>query len=274
MDPSGGHVSNIHHVWARLEEEEKELKLERAKARDVWNMILEVHTKNENDRQSIDDAGLFDFVPPETRICLNVGGQLFETTCAVLTRDKYSILAALCREEDPFGRNGGSRRSSSASDKERNGLTTGRSYESSSSSSSRSSTGPLLHPYNDNGEIFIDRDWWIFRHILQFLREGVLPNEVPLLQELYIEACFYKLSPLKNAVKSKLLSKAKPSFDPSRKRGQFLDAILEGGKNPEKDEEERYNTYNSYTYHGDHYDSGSSPNHHSLQDPYGFVRGA
>ena len=233
-------------------------------------MILEVHTKNENDRQSIDDVGLFDFVPPETRMCLNVGGQLFETTCAVLTRDKYSILAALCREDDPLGKNSG-RRPSDASDKEVNGFTTGRSYES-SSSSSKASTGPLLHP-NGDGEIFIDRDWWIFRHILQFLREGVLPNEVPLLQELYIEACFYKLSTLKNAVKNKLVSKAKPSFDPSRKRGQFLDAILEGGRDSEKDDRDRYNTYNKYTYHDDHYDSGSSPNP-PLQDPYGFVRGA
>jgi hypothetical protein len=32
---------------------------------------------------------------------LNVGGQVFETTAALLTKDKYSVLAALCRKAKP-----------------------------------------------------------------------------------------------------------------------------------------------------------------------------
>ena len=50
---------------------------------------------------SIKDEGFFDFVDPETHMLLNVGGQVFEATAGLLTRDKHSILAALCRRDKP-----------------------------------------------------------------------------------------------------------------------------------------------------------------------------
>ena len=40
----------------------------------------------------------------ETNIGVHVGGQLFETTVAVLTRDPYSILAAACRKNSPINK--------------------------------------------------------------------------------------------------------------------------------------------------------------------------
>lgn len=44
---------------------------------------------------------------------------------------------------------------------------------------------------------------WIFRHILHFLRDGALPEDPPLLQELYAEALFYQLGSLKRAVEQR-----------------------------------------------------------------------
>lgn len=97
------------------------------------------------------------FLDPDTKICLNVGGQLFETTCSVLTRDPFSILAALCRVDSH---------------------------------------------YIENPEqiFFFDRDWWIFRHVLAYLRSSVLPTDVDTLKELYTEATFYRLELLQKAI--------------------------------------------------------------------------
>ena len=47
---------------------------------------------------------------------------------------------------------------------------------------------------------FIERDWWIFRHIIHFLRTDSLPADALLLEELHNEANFYRLSSLKDAI--------------------------------------------------------------------------
>jgi hypothetical protein len=46
----------------------------------------------------------------------------------------------------------------------------------------------------------LDQDWWLFRYILNFLRDGTLPHDVKLLRELYIESDFYQLTSLKKAI--------------------------------------------------------------------------
>jgi hypothetical protein len=99
----------------------------------------------------------FSFLPRETSIVINVGGQVFETTVEVLTSDPYSVLAACCRHKSP------------------------------------------IQP-NRDGIYFFDRDWWLFRHILSFLRNGVLPRELDILKELYREASFYRLEKLQRAI--------------------------------------------------------------------------
>lgn len=58
---------------------------------------------------------------------------------------------------------------------------------------------PVL-PDERSGMIYIDRDWWLFRHILAFLRSNVLPNELETLKELYTEASFYRLESLQRAI--------------------------------------------------------------------------
>lgn len=47
---------------------------------------------------------------------------------------------------------------------------------------------------------YIDRDWWLFRHIVNFLRHDILPSELETLKELYREASYYRLSSLQHAI--------------------------------------------------------------------------
>ena len=53
---------------------------------------------------------------------------------------------------------------------------------------------------NEDGIFYFDRDWWLFRHILSYLRSNVLPNELETLKELYQEASFYRLESLQRSI--------------------------------------------------------------------------
>ncbi|TYZ60417.1 hypothetical protein PybrP1_004591 [[Pythium] brassicae (nom. inval.)] len=46
----------------------------------------------------------------------------------------------------------------------------------------------------------VDREWWLFRYVLAFLRDGVLPQDPKLLRELYLESEFWKLESLRRAI--------------------------------------------------------------------------
>lgn len=103
------------------------------------------------------------FEDDETPIGFNVGGQVFETTVGVITRDPYSLLAACCRKSPPF-------------------------------------------PRNEDGCYYFDRDWWLFRHILSYLRSNVLPSELETLKELYKEASYYRLESMLKSIENIPLS--------------------------------------------------------------------
>jgi len=100
---------------------------------------------------------MLSFIASDTKVMLNVGGQVFSTTAAVLTKDKFSVLAALCTADAPLEKDG-------------------------------------------DGCFFIERDWWVFRYILQFLRNDTLPRDAGLLEEMYTEASFYRLNSLRRAI--------------------------------------------------------------------------
>lgn len=44
----------------------------------------------------------FDFVSGDEQIVLNVGGQKFQTTAGVLCRDRFSLLACICKTSSPI----------------------------------------------------------------------------------------------------------------------------------------------------------------------------
>ena len=162
-------------AWDELDQQERALKLEAKHLSEVWINVCEKLKDNEQSRAELDAekaSNGITFVSPGYPIRLNVGGQLFETTAGVLCRDEYSVLAGMCRG------------SGTVLD----------------SRMTIDDSGP------SEGAFYIDRDWWVFRHILQFLRTGVLPEDPALIQELYSEATFYRLSLLRQAIEKQRAS--------------------------------------------------------------------
>jgi len=145
-------------LWRELDSYEVELEEEERSLREVWVKMALLKEKNEKEAEELLQLPELTFVEPaETKVTLNVGGQLFETTVGVLTRDPYTILAGLCRKE------------------------------------------PVIKP-DAHGVFYLDRDWWLFRHILAFLRSNILPNELETLKELYVEASFYRMESMQRAI--------------------------------------------------------------------------
>ncbi|CAM9618362.1 unnamed protein product, partial [Phaeothamnion confervicola] len=145
--------------WSQLENEERNVAIERRRLQEIWVKISAMHKANDDARAAFEKATNFNLVAPDTRLMLNVGGHIFETTAGVLCRDRFSLLAALCRTKPPIER-------------------------------------------DHSGAFFIDRDWWVFRYVLQFLRSGALPSDAVLLREMHAEAVFYRLSTLRRAVQA------------------------------------------------------------------------
>jgi hypothetical protein len=106
-------------------------------------------------------AALDDDALDAQRVTVNVGGAVFETTAGVLTRDRFSVLAALCTDRPPV---------------------------------------PVDR---DSGAFFFDRDGALFQHIVNFLRDDVLPEDNMVLRGLYTESSFYRLGLLRRAVEAR-----------------------------------------------------------------------
>lgn len=54
--------------------------------------------------------------------------------------------------------------------------------------------------HDDDGYFYFQQDWWIFRYILMFLRDGYLPDNREILCELYKEATYWHLKELQVAI--------------------------------------------------------------------------
>lgn len=52
---------------------------------------------------------------------------------------------------------------------------------------------------------FFDRDFWVFRLLLAFLRDNTLPDDVDALRELYCEASYYRVGLLRHAIEAKMI---------------------------------------------------------------------
>ncbi|GMI01101.1 hypothetical protein TrVE_jg4647 [Triparma verrucosa] len=73
----------------------------------------------------------------------------------------------------------------------------------------------------EEGVVHVDRDWWTFRHILKFLRDGVLPRDKELLTLLYKEASFWRLRNLKLAIEEERLNLRRRTLKWDDKNGDF-----------------------------------------------------
>ncbi|KAG7393289.1 potassium channel tetramerization domain containing [Phytophthora pseudosyringae] len=150
--------------WALIESAEKKLVEEKKKVVAEWVGVEDAQREYDTKRDEFEKnvSKHFSFLPEETVVIFNVGGQMFKSTVKVWTRDRFSILAQLCTKS------------------------------------------PRLRPDKD-GSFFFDRDFWVFRLILAFLRESKLPDAVEELRELYCEASFYRLGLLRHAIEARMI---------------------------------------------------------------------
>jgi len=88
---------------------------------------------------------------------------------------------------------------------------------------------PPVMPDPDGCFVF-NRDWWLFRYILIFLRDGTLPEDRSLLAQLYQEASFWGLTELMNAIEESKLH-LHDKFD---KEGKIVEPVDKMGKPIEK----------------------------------------
>lgn len=64
---------------------------------------------------------------------------------------------------------------------------------------------PPIQPDPDGHFFYFDRDWWLFRYVVTFLRDGTLPDDRNLLAKLYREAAFWHLTEMQKAIEEEKL---------------------------------------------------------------------
>mmetsp|Transcript_73983 Transcript_73983/g.145198 ORF Transcript_73983/g.145198 Transcript_73983/m.145198 type:complete len:336 (-) Transcript_73983:40-1047(-) len=64
---------------------------------------------------------------------------------------------------------------------------------------------PPILPDPDGGFFYFDRDWWLFRYVMTFMRDGTLPDDRALLSQLYREAVYWNLSSMQRAIEEERL---------------------------------------------------------------------
>lgn len=160
----------IHQRAAALQREALRLARQRAFLREERRQARQEEAEIADEKARLEHVARPDFWPeahlrgagdPAGRLRLRIGGQDFEVSKSVLCHDDKSLLHALCQP-----------------------------------------SCPLVAP-GDSGLsdiVVIDRDWWLFRFVLIFLRDGVIPEDRATALELYREAAFYRLVSLQRAI--------------------------------------------------------------------------
>ncbi len=147
----------------------------------------------------------------QKRVRLNIGGQVFETTLAVLTREKGSKLARVAErfvgEIDEALASARAAAESSQAPKEDNSSNAVSEVDAMVPTlqlNSQHTAQMLQDAGNAVDPPFFDRDWWLFRYLLQALREGpaALPQDPPLLKQLFDEAAFWRLTEMQEHMRT------------------------------------------------------------------------
>jgi hypothetical protein len=178
-----GEASQITQKWRELQYEATDLQKKKVDLRRQWNEHRRNVAALEDEKRRFKEVSQAAFAPKgtEMRVRLNVGGQMFETTASTLTRDAGSMLDALCRDDSPLAAlHNSSEKTEEGTKKEADDTNT----------STDEVTGTTV------GVVFIDRDGKLFRYVLNFLRDGVLPQDKSILRSLYREAKYYEIKSL------------------------------------------------------------------------------
>ena len=114
-----------------------------------------------------------------------------------------------------------------------------------------------FQPDKDGGFFYFERDWWLFRYILNFMRDGVLPDDRNLLSQLYREASFWNLDELHRAIEEQKLHLMQKDGDNDwwQKLPSWWHAIDRSAEKAKKDQEEadkkkKADFWNDSTYNG------------------------
>jgi len=147
----------------------------------------------------------------QKRIRLNIGGQVFETTLDVLTREPSSKLA---RVAERFATEVDDALASARAASEQTPSSTP--HDTSQAVAEVDALVPSLQlgaghsgafPGGAADAVdppFFDRDWWLFRYLLQALREGsaALPQDPALLKQLFDEAAYWRLTEMQEHMRT------------------------------------------------------------------------
>ena len=151
-------AADISRKWRELQLDATHLQRKKIALRSDWAKLRHERAWLDDEKRRFNEVIISEVVPfqDEPRVKLNVGGIVYETFESVLSRDPDSMLAALCREDSPL----------KAEQKEQ----------------------------GDGGKsmVFIDRSGKLFRHVLNFLRDGVLPVDKMTMKQLYREAKYFE----------------------------------------------------------------------------------
>ena len=176
-----GEASQITQKWRELQYEATDLQKKKVDLRRQWSEHLRNVATLEDEKRRFKEVSQAGFTPKssELRVRLNVGGQMFETTASTLTRDPGSMLDALCRDDSPLAQLNSSQKTDDDEGKKE-----------------QDAAAAEIDSTNTVGVVFIDRDGKLFSLVLNFLRDGVLPQDKTILRSLYREAKYYDIKSL------------------------------------------------------------------------------
>ena len=172
-----GEAQQITQKWRELQYDATDLQKKKVDLRRQWNEHRCNVAALQDEKRRFKEVSQAGFAPKgaEMRVRLNVGGQMFETTASTLTRDAGSMLDALCRDDSPLTQLNSAEKDEEGTKKE---------------------DGEVSATSSTVGVVFIDRDGKLFRYVLNFLRDGVLPQDKSVLRSLYREAKYYEIKSL------------------------------------------------------------------------------
>ena len=124
-------------------------------------------------RDAMGTSPFFDFIPSSVLLRLNVGGDIFDVSCDLLTKDPFSVLASLCRTDPPIEP---SYEPKMVVRKHRHDVAA----DSDSENEDGGDDEELIRSY------FIDRDGQLFKPILHFLATEQLPTDEALLHQMFV----------------------------------------------------------------------------------------
>jgi hypothetical protein len=162
----------------------------------------------------------------QRRVRINVQGQMFESTAEILCREPNSLLAGLAKanpyvdkKETLIGETVTAKMREYKQIQAEISKLSAENPGAKTAAELKEEFGLLQHlqrkalklahslereEQTQSSDVYIDRDWWLFRYVLNFLRDGALPlHDEELMEKLYHEAEYWGLNSLQQAIEER-----------------------------------------------------------------------